>query len=79
MNQYRVDRNDALYVPAGMNSIRYIGDSLDKAKEAFRQEPIGFDTWGAPDPTYGVILSEWNDFKQAYVIKASKGIPCERT
>lgn len=72
MNMYRVDVSDnAVIVPAGMNSIRYIGDSWQTARKVFDTEPIHKDSWNQPNERYGVILSVWNG--TSYVVKCSKG------
>lgn len=73
MNTYRVDRADSLRVPCGMNSIRYIGDSWAQARAVFAQLDPGRDAWNQPNTAYGLLLSEWSDRAQDYVVKASKG------
>lgn len=72
MNTYRVDVSDrAATVPAGMNSIRYLGDNWMAAKAAFIAAPIHTDAWNQPNPACGVILSAWQI--DGYVVKAAKG------
>ena len=72
MNQYRVDRVNRRIVPCGMNSIRYLGDNFNEARDVFKELESGFDSWGQPNCTYGVILSVWDGEK--YVIKCEKGL-----
>lgn len=74
MNNYRVDRVNQKVVPCGMNSIQYIGDSFTEAKRVFDSIPSGYDVWNKPNSSYGLILSVWNDDKNDYIIKCSKGI-----
>ena len=66
MNNYRVDRNDSLNIPCGMNSILYIGENRNKAISMFKRASIGLDTWGGEDNGYGVLFSKWDDKKSAY-------------
>lgn len=74
MNKYRVDRANSLCVPCGMNSICYIGDSWDEARKVYTYLDTGKDAWNQPNPAYGVVLSVWNEVKNDYVIKCSKGL-----
>lgn len=64
MNAYRVDRMRRGLVPCGMNSIRYLGDSLREADRTYDLLVPGFDAWDQPDASYGVVLSRWdgNDY-----------------
>lgn len=73
-NKYRVDRVSSRRVPCGVNSIEYIGNDWNKAREVFHHTEVGIDEWGAPSERYGVILSVWNDEKRDYVIKCEKGL-----
>jgi hypothetical protein len=73
-NKYRVDRTDSLRVPCGMNSIVYIGARKGQASEAFSRAVPGLDAWNKPNPAYGVVLSVWDEQKQDYIIKRSKGL-----
>jgi hypothetical protein len=70
MNNYRVDLVNEDRVPCGMNSIRYLGDSLKQARKALAlaSAPVGVDTWDKPDPAYYPVLSHWDSSKQQYVI-----------
>ena len=74
MNNYRVDRNDSLIVPCGMNSILYIGDNRNKAISIFKRALIGLDTWCGENHGYGVLFSKWDDKKNDYIVLESKGI-----
>ena len=74
MNKYRVDRVNSLRVPCGMNSIRYVGDSWGDARKVYDYLDTGKDAWNRPNPAYGVVLSVWNEVKNDYVIKCSKGL-----
>jgi hypothetical protein len=75
-NQYRVDRvsSRTVVVPCGINSILYMGNSWEEAKEAFAEAKPYFDTWDQPNILYGVILSVWDEDKNDYVIKLEKGL-----
>lgn len=75
MNNYRVDRNDSeVRTPCGMNSLLYLGDSWDKARQIFNAADVGLDAWNQPNSRYGVTLSVWNDDKRDYIIKCMKGV-----
>jgi hypothetical protein len=74
LTQYRVDRSDsAVVVPVGMNSVRYVGKSWREARKAYERIAPGFDVWDRPNKRFGVILSVWDQTKQRYVVKCSKG------
>ena len=77
MTTYRVDRADSLRVPCGTNSLLYLGNRAADAQAAFYAASTGLDPWGKPDPTYGLLLSRWND--QAYIIEISRfpGLPAD--
>ena len=48
--KYRVDQaQEAMWPPCGMNSIRYLGDSIDDATMVFHHVKGGMDVWGAPN------------------------------
>lgn len=74
MNTYRVDRNDQKRTPCGMNSILYIGDSRIEAQNAFARAETRLNSWGCPNPAYGVILSKWDSSARDYVVIDSKGL-----
>jgi hypothetical protein len=67
MNTYRVDKTDERRVPCGMNSIRYIGDSLKRARVAYNATQPGTDEWNQPKPHTFVILSKWNGTDYAII------------
>lgn len=58
--EYRVDRAEGRRVPCGMNSIRYIGNSLREAEKVFAATEPGKDMWDKDNASYGVILSRWS-------------------
>lgn len=60
-NKYRVDTvpAEATTAPCGMNSLRYLGDSLPAARRVLATLPVGLTSWNAPDPRYGLLLSRW--------------------
>jgi hypothetical protein len=74
MNRFRVDRSDGLYVPCGMNSILYIGDSERLALRAFAQAQPGLNKSSQPNDSYGVVFSEWRGSHSVgeYVVRRSK-------
>ena len=73
MNKYRVDQaQEAYWPPCGMNSVRYLGDSIEDATLVFHHAKGGVDAWGAPDRDYGVMLSIWHPNRQEYVVKRWK-------
>jgi len=74
MNKYRVDRAMSLTVPCGMNSICYIGDSLDDAVTVFNYLDPHKDKWNQPNRAYGLLLSVWSDDSNDYIVKRSKGL-----
>ena len=74
MNTYRVDRANSLQTPCGMNSLLYIGDSLDEAVKVYSYMDPGKDWWNVPNSAYGVILSVWNADANEYRVKRSKGL-----
>lgn len=74
MNEYRVDRADSKKVPCGMNSIIYTGRSIGHALRAFSAAAVGVDSWGKPNPAYGVILSKWDSARRDYVTQAQRGV-----
>ena len=77
-NTYRVDRSDSkTVVPCGMNSILYSGDSLRLAKKYFASFIAGYTEWGVHDPSYGIVLSQWNEDKHDYVVLDSKFLPAK--
>jgi hypothetical protein len=67
MNTYRVDKTDERRVPCGMNSIRYIGDSLSKALKSYATTQPGTDEWNQPQPHTFVMLSKWNGTDYAII------------
>jgi len=71
-NTYRVDtvRHGSTTTPCGMNSIRYLGDSLPAARRALAAIPTGVTPWNVPDAAYGLLLSRWDG--QAYVAVSSR-------
>jgi len=71
---YRVDRADREVVPCGMCSIIYLGGNAAHARRTLREAALGFDKWGKPDPTYGVIMSKWDSLRREYVIQDQRGI-----
>lgn len=71
-NKYRVDRAIGRVVPVGMNSIRYIGDSLKQASQVYCQTRPGFTAWDEPDPRYGVLMSKWGG--QEYIVLFAKTV-----
>jgi hypothetical protein len=50
-----------------MNSLVAISSEEKRVQREFESTPLGVDVWGKPDPTYGVILSQWDGSK--YVVK----------
>ncbi len=67
MNKYRVDINHVKRVPCGMNSIRYIGDSMTIAKRHLISLQLnGGEHLGEPI-TRG-CLSKWDHSKRDFVI-----------
>lgn len=69
MNRYRVDRSlNEKSCPCGMNSLRYLGESLKSATEVFDT----LEAKGSMDGK-GVILSMYDEEKREYVVKRSKG------
>jgi hypothetical protein len=74
MDEYRVDRVDSMHVPRGMNSLVYLGRNYHKALCIFDQTCTGFDAWGQPDETYGLVLSQYVFDKRGYQILKSKGV-----
>jgi hypothetical protein len=74
MNSYRVDRAMSTTVPCGMNSILYIGDSWDTARDVFHKASPGYDAWNKPNGAYGVILSAWDTARRDYIARAWKGL-----
>lgn len=74
MNIYRVDRLNCLSIPCGMTSIVYIGDSFTEANKAFSSVDPGVNAWGQKDKSFGVVLSEWEDYRKDYSVILSKGI-----
>lgn len=77
MNKYkfRVDRVRTRRVPAGMMSIRYLGNSIAKARAVFESTIPGKNAWGEDNPAYGVVLSEWDTHTGQYEIFKEKGLP----
>lgn len=73
--RYRVDRCEGI-VPCGMNSIRYLGDSLRDAQRVFNALEPGVDAWDKPDARCGVTLAEWRGQHTSgdYVVIKSKGL-----
>lgn len=67
MNTYRVDKTDEHRVPCGMNSIRYIGDSMKLALKTYAATQPGTDKWNQPQPHTFVILSKWNGTDYAII------------
>jgi hypothetical protein len=60
MNRYRVDRAPkGPNPPVGMNSILYIGDDAEEARRVYDYAHGRKDSWGQPDPDYGIMLSYW--------------------
>lgn len=74
MNKYRVDRSNTLSTPCGMNSLLYIGDNWDDARQVYNYVDTGKDAWNQPNDAYGVILSVWSDNLRDYIVKCSKGL-----
>lgn len=74
MNRYRVDRHNLPVTPAGMNSIVYIGENWLYAQAMYANTATGLDIWDKPDPTFGVILSVWDDQQRDYRVLKTKGI-----
>jgi len=73
MNNYRVDRAiEGLSPPCGMNSILYIGDSLNDALSVFHHATGGKDAWNQPNRDYGVMLSIWHPNRMDYIVKRWK-------
>ena len=73
MNNYRVDRaQESVSPPCGMNSICYIGDSLDDAVKVFHATVGGKDAWNSENCTYGVMLSIWNSARRDWIVKRWK-------
>lgn len=73
MNTYRVDRaREGLSPPCGMNSLLYLGESLNDALRVFHATPGGKDAWNNPDRTHGVMLSIWHPERNAYITKRWK-------
>jgi hypothetical protein len=71
-NKYRVDvSNNPAVVPAGMNSIRYIGDDWEEARKVFHATETRRDAWNQRNSLYGVILSVWTGDR--YMVKCIKG------
>lgn len=74
-NTYRVDRHDnTTLVPCGMNSIRYVGNSLKEAIKTFDSLKPGKDSWEKENKSYGVIISKWSQEKNDYIIFNNKGL-----
>ena len=74
MNKFRVDRVNTRWVPSGMNSIRYIGDDVAKARRVFDNIEPGKDAWNQDDSSYGVVLSSWDTRTNQYEIIKEKGL-----
>lgn len=76
MNDYRVDRaREGLSPPCGMNSIVYVGESLNDALRVFHATTGGKDGWGNSHgdyADYGVMLSMWHPERNAYITKRWK-------
>ncbi len=72
MNKYRVDRADRAVTPVGMNSALYLGDSHSRAQCVFQTASLGLTAWNQPDPSHGVILSQWCQSRRDYVVIASR-------
>jgi hypothetical protein len=65
VNTYRVDRNNQIKAPCGMNSIIYIGDNASAARKQYERTVPGKDWWGQDNDSYGVILSLWRNGEYA--------------
>jgi len=74
MNKFRVDRVNTRAVPAGKNSILYIGDDVAKARKLYDNTVPGVDTWNRPDPSYGVVFSRWDARTFQYEVIKAKGL-----
>lgn len=68
MNNYRVDINCNNYVPCGMNTIAYIGDSLTLAKRHFIALQLNKEKTHLGAPITKGILSKWCDNKKDFII-----------
>lgn len=72
--KYRVDRSKSpKNVPCGMNSILYFGTKYSEAKRIYDASSVGVDTWGDPNPEYGIILSAYNRSPYFEEIELAKG------
>ncbi len=71
-NRYRVDRvpQGTVEPPCGMTSIVAISSEEKRVHKEFQSATLGVDAWGQPNPTYGVILSQWDGNR--YVVKDSR-------
>lgn len=70
---YRVDRcQEVPIAPVGMNSLLYVGRSLQEATKVFNYIEGGKTEWGKLDPSYGVGLFMWQPNKNEYVVKRWK-------
>lgn len=76
MTKYRVDRVPfgTTIAPAGMNSIRYLGDSEMQARKVFRELAGGLCPWDRPDLRYTVSLFEWQGSHSAghYILREER-------
>lgn len=73
MNEFRVDRaREGVSPPCGMNSIVYVGESLNEALQVYKATSGGKDAWNNLNSEYGVMLSIWNPDRNEFVAKRWK-------
>lgn len=67
-NRFRVDiTSNTGTVPAGMNTIKYIGNSRPHAERAYH-------SICTLQPDKPVLLSEWNEASSAYIALESRSV-----